>query len=124
MPVQLDHMIVPAHDKDVSARFLADILGLPDPVAMGAFVAVEVNAGLDVDFADADGSIRPQHLAFRVGEPEFDEIFDRVRGRGLLYWADPRRSRPNEVAQRGAGRGFYFEDPSGHYLEVLTRPDA
>ena len=44
--------------------------------------------------------------------------------RGLLYWADPRRSRPNEVAQRGAGRGFYFEDPSGHYLEVLTRPDA
>ena len=20
------------------------------------------------------------------------------------------------------GRGFYFEDPSGHYLEVLTRP--
>jgi catechol 2,3-dioxygenase-like lactoylglutathione lyase family enzyme len=124
MPVQLDHMIVPAHDKVASARFLADVLGLPDPVAMGPFVAVEVNAGLNLDFADADGAIRPQHLAFRVGEPEFDEIFDRVRERGLLYWADPRRSRPNEVAQRGAGRGFYFEDPSGHYLEVLTRPDA
>jgi catechol 2,3-dioxygenase-like lactoylglutathione lyase family enzyme len=121
MSVQLDHTIVPARDKHVSARFLADVLGLPDPVAMGPFVAVEVDHGLTLDYGDADDPIRPIHYAFRVDDAEFDAVFDRVVARGLTYWADPRRSRPGEVAQRGAGRGFYFEDPSGHYLEVLTR---
>jgi catechol 2,3-dioxygenase-like lactoylglutathione lyase family enzyme len=121
MPVQLDHTIVPARDKHESARFLADVLGLPAPVAMGPFVAVEVDHGLTLDFADADGEIRPIHYAFRVGDAEFDATFERITARGLPYWADPRRSRPGEVAQRGSGRGFYFEDPSGHYLEVLTR---
>jgi catechol 2,3-dioxygenase-like lactoylglutathione lyase family enzyme len=121
MAVQLDHTIVPARDKHESARFLADVLGLPEPVAMGHFVAVEVGHGLTLDFADADGDIRPIHYAFRVTDAEFEAVFARITARGLSYWADPRRSRPGEVAQRGNGRGFYFEDPSGHYLEVLTR---
>jgi catechol 2,3-dioxygenase-like lactoylglutathione lyase family enzyme len=120
MAVQLDHTIVPARDKHESARFLADVLGLPEPVAMGHFVAVQVD-GLTLDFADADGDIRPTHYAFRVTDAEFEAVFARITDRGLSYWADPRRSRPGEVAQRGSGRGFYFEDPSGHYLEVLTR---
>jgi catechol 2,3-dioxygenase-like lactoylglutathione lyase family enzyme len=124
MSVQLDHTIVPARDKHESARFLADVLGLPDPVEMGPFVAVEVAHGLTLDFADTEDPIRPLHYAFRVGENEFETIFGRVVRRGLPYWADPRRSRPGEVAQRGSGRGFYFEDPSGHYLEVLTRDDV
>jgi catechol 2,3-dioxygenase-like lactoylglutathione lyase family enzyme len=121
MAVQLDHTIVPARDKHESARFLADVLGLPDPVPMGPFVAVEVEHGLTLDFADTDDAIRPIHYAFRVTDAEFDAVFERITARGLSYWADPRRGRPGEVAQRGTGRGFYFEDPSGHYLEVLTR---
>jgi len=124
MSAQLDHTIVPARDKHESARFLSEILGLPEPVAMGPFVAVAIDHDLTLDFADTDDEIRPVHFAFRVTDPEFDEVFDRVTERALPYWADPRRSRPGEVAQRGAGRGFYFEDPSGHYLEVLTRGDA
>lgn len=122
MSVQLDHTIVPAHDKTTSAVFLADILGLPAPTPVGPFVAVEIDHGLNLDYGNADGAITPQHYAFRVDEPEFDAIFGRVRERALPYWADPRRTRPGEIAQRGLGRGFYFEDPSGHYLEVLTRP--
>ncbi|HZP30248.1 MAG TPA: VOC family protein [Acidimicrobiia bacterium] len=121
MSVQLDHTIVPARDKHEAAAFLARILDLPEPVAIGPFVAVEIDHGLTLDFADADGEIRPMHYAFRVDEAEFDAVFDRVVTGGLPYWADPSRSRPGQVAQRGAGRGFYFEDPSGHFLEVLTR---
>jgi catechol 2,3-dioxygenase-like lactoylglutathione lyase family enzyme len=124
MSVQLDHTIVPARDKHESAQFLSQILGVAEPVAMGHFVAVAIDHGLTLDFADSEEPIRPVHFAFRVTEAEFDEVFARVTDRGLPYWADPRRSRPGEVAQRGAGRGFYFEDPSGHYLEVLTRGDA
>jgi catechol 2,3-dioxygenase-like lactoylglutathione lyase family enzyme len=119
--VQLDHTIIAAHDKEASAAFLAEVLGLPSPVAMGPFAAVALDGGLTLDFADADGPIRPGHYAFAVSPPEFDAIFERVAQRGLAFWADPQRRRPAEVAERGRGRGFYFQDPSGHFLEVLTR---
>jgi catechol 2,3-dioxygenase-like lactoylglutathione lyase family enzyme len=119
--VQLDHLIVAARDKETSAAFLAEILGLPAPVSMGPFSAVALEGGLTLDFAETDDPIRPTHYAFAVTAREFDTIFDRVRARGLPFWADPQRRRPGEVAQRGRGRGFYFPDPDGHFLEVLTR---
>jgi catechol 2,3-dioxygenase-like lactoylglutathione lyase family enzyme len=123
MIAQLDHTILPAHDKEASAAFLADVLGLEAPEPMGPFVAVALGHGLTIDFADADGSIRPLHYAFRVSETQFDASFQCVTELGLPYWADPRRTRPGEIAQRGRGRAFYFEDPSGHYFEVLTHPE-
>jgi arylsulfatase A-like enzyme len=52
----------------------------------------------------------------------FDEIFSRVRERSLSYWADPRQTQPGEINTHDGGRGFYFEDPNGHFLEVITRP--
>jgi catechol 2,3-dioxygenase-like lactoylglutathione lyase family enzyme len=119
--VQLDHTIVPCRDKHASAEFLAEVLGLPAPVAMGHFQVVALSDGLTLDFPDADGQVRPGHYAFAVGAAEFEAILGRVTGRGLQIWADPQRRRPGEVAERGAGQGFYFEEPSGHYLEVLTR---
>jgi catechol 2,3-dioxygenase-like lactoylglutathione lyase family enzyme len=54
-----------------------------------------------------------------VSEEEFDAIFARITARGLRYWADPGHTRENVLNSHG--RGFYFEDPSGHNLEVLTR---
>jgi hypothetical protein len=121
MTAQLDHTVVLAHDRAESATFLAEILDLADPVHMGPFLAVEVGNGVTLDFARADGPITPTHYAFRLDDAEFDAAFERVRTRGLPYWADPSQSRPGEVGQRGDGRGVYFQDPSGHFLEILTR---
>ena len=121
MTAQLDHTIVLAHDRAESAQFLAAVLDLGDPVPMGPFLAVEVGNGVTLDFAETDGPITAIHYAFRLDEDEFDAAFDRVRERDLPYWADPSRSRPGEVGQRGNGRGVYFQDPSGHFLEILTR---
>jgi hypothetical protein len=42
MTVQLDHTIVPARDKKESASFLAEILGLPEPVPTGPFIVVQI----------------------------------------------------------------------------------
>src|SRR5215510_8856370 len=75
-----------------------------------------------LDFMNAEGEIAPQHYAFLVSETEFDEIFGRVRARSLPYWADPARTRPGEINHHDDGRGFYFGDPDGHFLEVITRP--
>lgn len=121
MPVRLDHTIVPANDENASAAFLSSILGLPPPVRLGHFAAVHVG-DTSLDFAKSDREIPHHHYAFLVSEVEFDQIFGRIRERGLRYWADPRQRKPNEINAWDDGRGVYFEDPNGHLLEILTRP--
>jgi catechol 2,3-dioxygenase-like lactoylglutathione lyase family enzyme len=122
MAVHLNHTIVSVRDKRESATFLTEILGLAEPTPYGPFLVVQVDNEVSLDFADDHGPVRPQHYAFLVGESEFDEIFGRIRGRGLPYWADPGRRRPGEINTNDGGRGVYWEDPSGHFLEIITRP--
>lgn len=121
MAVHLDHTIVPARDPQASARFAADVLGLPEPRQVGRFCVVETANGVQLDFMAAGGPVVSQHYAFRIGEDDFDAVLRRIRARGLAHWADPGRSRPDEINRRNGGRGVYFEDPDGHLLEVLTR---
>ena len=78
--------------------------------------------GANIDFMNADGEITPQHYAFLVSESEFDEIFGRIRERALSHWADPAKKQPGEINHHDGARGVYFEDVSGHLLEIITRP--
>ncbi len=122
MTIKLNHTIVAARDKRRSATFLAELLGLPAPVAFDHFLGVQLGNDVTLDFLDTAGKIHPQHYAFLISEAEFEEIFGRISARGLTYWADPARRHPGQINTRDGGRGLYFEDPSGHLLEVLTRP--
>ncbi|HEY2032330.1 MAG TPA: VOC family protein [Rhizomicrobium sp.] len=122
MTVQLNHTIVWCSDQKKSATFLAEVLGRPAPKRFAHFDVVELDNGVSLDFADAEGPIRPQHYAFLIGEAEFDAVFGRIRERGLDYWADPARRLPGEINRHDGGRGVYFPDPDGHLLEVITRP--
>ncbi|MDT0463004.1 MULTISPECIES: VOC family protein [Streptomyces] len=122
MAVELNHTIVAAHDKQASARFLADLLGLEVAPEYGPFVPVQMPNGVTLDYMDTDESITPQHYAFLVSEDDFDTIFTRVRQAGLTYWADPHHHHPGEINHNDGGRGAYFDDPNGHNLEILTRP--
>src|SRR4029453_6554695 len=122
MPVQLNHTIVNVRDKRESATFLAEILGLDEPTPYGPFLVGQADNGVSRDCADDHGPVHPQHYAFLVSESEFDEIFGRIRGRELPYWADPGQRRAGEINTKDGGRGVYWEDPSGHFLEIITRP--
>ena len=122
MAIDFNHTIVWAKDSEASATFLAEILGLPAPKRWGPFLVVTTGNGVNVDFMNAAGEIAPQHYAFLVSESEFDEIFGRVRERSLPYWADPAQTQADEINQHDGGRDFYFEDPDGHFLEVIARP--
>jgi len=122
MPVQLNHTIVTSRDREASAQFLTDILGLPEATRFGPFLVVELDNGVSLDIAESGAEIASQHYAFLITEAEFDEIFARIRERGIAYWADPGRSRPGAINHRDGGRGLYFEDPNGHFLEIITRP--
>lgn len=122
MAVELNHTIVHARDAEASANFMSDILGLPPPRRFGPFVVVDAANGVSLDFLSTDEDFIVEHYAFLVSELEFDAIFARIQARGLDYWADPRLARKGEINRNDGGRGLYFKDPAGHYLEVITRP--
>jgi catechol 2,3-dioxygenase-like lactoylglutathione lyase family enzyme len=121
MAVELNHTIVHTHDKRAGARFVTDVLGLPEPGSFGPFAVVELQNGVSLDFMDVEGEIPTQHYAFLISEAEFDAVAERLRERGAPTWADPGRRTPGFNTNDG-GRGLYFESPEGHLLEVLTVP--
>ena len=122
MSVRLNHTIVWCRDKQRSATFLAELLGLPAPTRFGPFLVVGMNNGVSLDFHETEGAITSQHYAFLIGEADFAPIFGRIRERQLEYWADPGQTRSGEINRNDGGRGVYFEDPDGHLLEIITRP--
>ena len=119
MPIVLDHTIVPATDKLASAKFFAEIFGLKVKPGEGYFAQVQVNDSLTFDFAD---ETKPQshHYAFHISEAEFEAIYERVKSKGLPYGSAPYNYTDGKIYTRRGGRGFYFEDPNGHLLEVMT----
>jgi extradiol dioxygenase family protein len=97
-------------------------MGFDAPTPYGHFAVIEAADGVSLDFATTDEKIASQHYAFLVSEEEFDEIFGRIIERGIAYWAEPSGRAKGEINTRDGGRGVYFPDPSGHILEILTRP--
>lgn len=122
VPVHINHAIVAAHDKTESARFFASLFGLAAPEDAGPFAVVRLADGELIQFAvPPGGEVSPQHLAFLVDDATFDALVAQLIARGLDHWADPRRSRRG-INHNHGGRGVYFLDPAGNYLETLTRP--
>jgi catechol 2,3-dioxygenase-like lactoylglutathione lyase family enzyme len=120
MPIVLNHTIVPASDKEMSARWFARVFGLSYEGPMGHFAPVKVNDTLTLDFDDWD-KFDMHHYAFHVSEEEFDSIFGRVKTEGIAYGSGPRSLEDMDINTRLGGRGVYFRDPNGHILELMTR---
>jgi catechol 2,3-dioxygenase-like lactoylglutathione lyase family enzyme len=121
MPVRLNHTIVYCRDKQASATFLSEILGLAAPASFGPFSVVQVANDVSLDFLQEE-PVHPQHYAFLVDEDEFDQIHRRILARGIPYWADPGRREPQQMNMNDGGRGLYWLDPDDHILEILTVP--
>jgi catechol 2,3-dioxygenase-like lactoylglutathione lyase family enzyme len=122
MAIHLNHTIVAARDRDASAKYLTEMLGLSAPVVLGHFAVVQIDEHTSLDFLQTEDAITPQHYAFLVSETEFDAIFERIKARKQPYWADPFRKQRDQINGWDDGRGLYFDDPSGHLLEIITRP--
>ena len=108
MTVEFNHTIVWSSNSTASAAFLADILGLVEPKRWGPFQVVVTANGVNMDFLNKEGKIAPQHYAFLVSEGEFDQIFGRVKERGLTYWADPENTQEGEINNRDADQARTF----------------
>jgi catechol 2,3-dioxygenase-like lactoylglutathione lyase family enzyme len=121
MTITLNHTIVPARDKDAAARFFARIFGLTYRGSGEHFAPVRINDTLTLLFDDAD-AVASQHYAFHVNDAEFDAIFERVKDAGLAFGSTPWSPDDGRLNDWGGGRGFYFKDPDGHILELMTAP--
>ena len=125
MAVQLNHHIVSARDKTESVSFLAEILGLPAPVPVGPFAAVQIG-DTTLDFRDREDDIAAQHYAFLVSEAEFDAIFGRIRARGLTYWGRSRAAQGRRDERLGRRARRLFQRPErppagGHHPALRQR---
>lgn len=122
MTIAFNHTIVCANDKRESAYFFTTLFGLPDPVQAGPFLAVALDHHASLDFSEPGTEFSRQHYAFLVSENDFDAIYGRIQASKIEHWPDPRQSESGTINHNDGGRGVYFADPSGHFLEILTVP--
>jgi catechol 2,3-dioxygenase-like lactoylglutathione lyase family enzyme len=120
MTIELNHTIVPAHDPEASAQFLADVLGLVVDPPAAHFTPVTLNNRVTLDY-DQASDFDSHHYAFLVSEEEFDAAFARIQHGGITYYADPACRQAGQIYHSHSGRrGTYFRDPNGHLMEILT----
>lgn len=122
MPVAFNHTIVHCRDARESATFFSEIMGLPAPVPFGPFLMVPLEHGASLDFITSDGDVASQHYAFLVTEDDFDAIHGRILEWGLEHYPEPHFGKKNTINHNDGGRGVYWTDPSGHFLEIITVP--
>lgn len=120
MSIVLNHTIVPATDKEKSAKFFAEMFGLKYEGPSGHFAPVKINDALTFDF-DNRPSFESHHYAFHVSDDEFDAIFARIKKSGIKFGSDPFDQGNGKINRWNGGRGLYFHDPNGHSLELLTK---
>lgn len=122
---QLDHTAVYATDRQLSAEFVAAILGLEVGAPFGPFLPVDLGNGVTLDFYEKrDEPIQSQHYAFLVPDEQFDAMIARLKAVAVTYYADPHHTEPGRINRLFGGRGAYFADPDHHNMEIMTRPYA
>jgi catechol 2,3-dioxygenase-like lactoylglutathione lyase family enzyme len=122
MPVSFNHTIIPSKDRAASVAFYTELFEVPEAPSWGPFRNIQLPDGVLLQFAEPPVEIQMQHYAFLVDDELFDRAYGRLRADGVEHWADPQLKRPNETNTEHGGRGVYFMDPSGHGLEMITRP--
>jgi catechol 2,3-dioxygenase-like lactoylglutathione lyase family enzyme len=119
MTILLNHTIIRATDKQASARFFADLLGLQVAEPVGPFVPVPVNDDLTFDFDDRQ-PFTPGHYAFLVDDETFDRVLERLDGSDIAFGAGLAEGWNRQINRLNGGRGVYVSDPDGHSYELFT----
>ncbi len=121
MTIHLDHTIVPARNKVAAAKLLAELLGVAwAQSGPGPFAPVYVNEGLTLDFVDADEDFPIYHCCFRVTPEDFDVILGRIKAAGIPYRSNVHGPMDMAVNTHLGGCIVYWNEPEGHYWEMLT----
>ena len=122
MTAHFNHTIIASTDASEMARFYLDLLEAEEAPSWGPFLNIRIADGVLLQFAAPPIDFPPQHYAYLLDDDHFDRAYAQIIASGREHWADPQRSRPGEINHEHGGRGVYLLDPSGQYLELITRP--
>jgi len=120
--VTFNHTIIVSKDRQQSAAFFRELFELPEALSWGPFTNVQLDDGVLLQFAEPPVEIQMQHYAFLVDDALFDRAYAHLRTSGIEHWADPQMKHPGQTNTEHGGRGVYFKDPSGHAIEIITKP--
>jgi len=118
MAVALDHMSVPTKDKVGTAEFFGKVFGVQYEGPRRDFAPIKLSDGLTLNFEQWE-ECPIHHYAFRVTGEEFEAVLGRLRTNAVVFGSTT-ENQDNEVYDRNGLRGFYFQDPNGHGLEIIT----
>jgi len=122
--ITLDHTVLRVRDARESVRFFQEVLGFEHEGKLDPFEIMRVNEGLTLDLIEEEptGQI---HYAFCMGRQSFNEIHARLKSLNVPFGNAP-HSRGNDQlpakwpGAQGMADALYFNDPSGHILEIRT----
>jgi catechol 2,3-dioxygenase-like lactoylglutathione lyase family enzyme len=123
MAITIDHLALPAHDNESSARFFAQVMGLRYKGPDRHFAPVQVNETFTLVFINSD-RVDGCHLAFHIGEDDFEAILSHITVMGLSYGNDPRELDNMRTDHPFGGRGLFFVDLNGHLFEAMTKAEV
>lgn len=134
MPTVFDHTIVPARDKEQSAKFYETILGFKDfgeqedeglrKIGINATTVLFFEKSNDSDSSPWSWSQGSHHYAFAMDKRQFNRAFS--KSSGTPYgdsWEKPNNMKgPGRApgAKGNKGRTIYFRDPSDNLVQILT----
>jgi catechol 2,3-dioxygenase-like lactoylglutathione lyase family enzyme len=121
--VVIDHVGLMARDATASARFLAEILGLPpgEPAGPeGDNVRLPIGESVCIVYFPAE-RVSGQHVAFRVDQATFADVVGRLRAASVTFGNAPEDQTNMETRDILGGHGrVFFRDPDGHLFEVMA----
>jgi len=121
MTAQFNHTIIASIDAQHMAEFYTDLLEAKPAPSWGPFCNIILDHGVMLQFAAPPTDFPPQHYAFLLSDAHFDRAYQKIRATQRKHWADPQREHPGTINHEHGGRGVYLLDPSGHYLELITK---
>ncbi|MCW4465993.1 VOC family protein [Glutamicibacter sp. MNS18] len=122
MPARFNPTIIASYDAPEMAAFYTDLLEADPAPSWGPFSNIRIADGVLLQFAVPPIEFPPQHYAYLLDDAHFDRAYAKITARNREHWADPGRTRPGRINHEHEGCGVYLLDPSGHYLELITRP--
>jgi catechol 2,3-dioxygenase-like lactoylglutathione lyase family enzyme len=120
----IDHLILNVNDIGASVDFYVDVLGFRLEGEDGPFTVIRVSEDFTLQLAPW-GTKGNDHYAFALSRTEFDETFERIKQKGILYGDSyhsvGNNSGPgNEIGAKGPAPTLYLNDPNNHLIEIRT----
>jgi catechol 2,3-dioxygenase-like lactoylglutathione lyase family enzyme len=120
----LDHIILKVNDLKASVSFYTEVMGFILEGVDGPFTVLKVGPDCQLQLAPW-GTPGLEHYAFCVSKREFQDIFTRMKARGIAFGptfdsVGLNTSPGQESGARGFAPTLYFNDPNKHLIEIRT----